>query len=65
MNFLRNFLPGYKTHIIAWLMVLIGVVHVVSGDTTTAQFLADPNLILVLEGLGLSALRSAVSKANP
>lgn len=63
-----TFIKGKKTYIVAFLMVLIGVVHVVSGDTTLAGFLStsSPDLTLILNGLGLGALRAGVaSLATP
>lgn len=55
-----NFLKGYKTYIIAALLVLVALVHFVTGDTTLIQAVNDPNLLILLNGLGLGALRSAL-----
>lgn len=55
-------LKGYKTYIIAALMVLIGVENVIAGDATLTQLLHSPDLFLILNGLGLSALRAGISK---
>ena len=58
-----TFLAGYKTYIVAALMVLVGVVHAISGDTTLTQLLNDPNLLVVLNGLGFGFLRAGVAKS--
>ena len=57
-----EFLSGKKTQIIAWLMVLVAIVGLITGDVTLDTFLASPDLHLALEGLGLSFLRSGVAK---
>lgn len=57
------FLSGKKTYIIAALMVLIGLVHLVTGDTSLTTFLNDPNLLFVLNGFGLAFLRVGVAKS--
>lgn len=55
-----DFLKGKKTYIIAALLVLVALVKLTTGDTTLMDFFNDPNLIVLLNGLGLAALRSAV-----
>ncbi len=64
MNNFINWLSGKKTYIISVLMVLVGVVNYLSGDITLSQFLQSQDLILMLEGLGLGALRAGVFKSN-
>lgn len=59
------FLSGKKTYIIAALLSIIGLINVVTGDTTLVQFLNDPNLLVLLNGLGLAALRAGVAKSTP
>ena len=56
-------LKGYKTYIIATLMVLIGVENFLTGSTTLTDLLHSPDLYLILNGLGLSALRAGIAKA--
>lgn len=56
-----NFLKGYKTYIIATLLVLVAVVHFVTGDITLATFLSDPYVLVLLNGLGLGTLRAALT----
>lgn len=55
-----SFLTGYKTYIIAILMVLVALVHLATGDITLLQVVGDPYLLVLLQGLGLGALRSAL-----
>jgi hypothetical protein len=59
---LEAFLKGKKSHIIAFLLVLVACVNLYNGDMTLEAFLQDPNLLILLNGLGLSALRAAVAK---
>lgn len=55
-----NFLKGYKTYIIATLLVLVSLVHLITGDIGIFDFVQSPDLLTLLNGLGLGALRSAV-----
>lgn len=55
-------MSGYKTYIIATLMVCVGLVHLLSGDVSLVAFLNDPYLLVVLNGVGLASLRAGVSK---
>lgn len=57
-----RFLRGKKTYIIGTLMVLISLEHLIAGDTTLSQFLTSMSGDMGLNGLGLMALRAAVSK---
>ncbi len=59
---MANFLKGYKTYIIAALVVLIGVVNLLTGDVSWSQFISSPDLLVILNGLGLGTLRAAVQK---
>lgn len=54
------FVKGYKTYIIAALMVAVGLVNLLTGDLTLISFLHSPDLYLLLNGLGLTALRAAL-----
>ena len=60
---MKKLLSGKKTHIVAFLMVLVGAVNLISGDVTLQAFMASPDLHLVLEGLGISFLRQGVAKS--
>lgn len=58
---MKAFLKGKKTHIVAALLVAVGVVNFLAGDATLSQLLSDPNLLILLNGLGLSALRAGMN----
>ena len=55
-----SYLKGYKTYIIAFLMVLVALVQMANGEMGLQAFLNDPNLLLLLQGLGLGALRHGI-----
>ena len=55
-----SFLKGKKTYIVALLLVIISLLDVATGDLALADFLASDNLILLLEGLGIAALRHGI-----
>jgi hypothetical protein len=57
-----NFLSGKKTHIVAFLLVLVGLVQGLTGDAGAWQGVLD-NALIILNGLGLSALRAGVNKS--
>ena len=53
-------LKGYKTYIVSALLVAVSLVHLLSGDMSLITFLNSPDLIVLLQGLGLGALRAAM-----
>ncbi len=55
-----NFLPGKKAYIIAAAMLLVGFVNMLTGDATGWAMIAE-NADILLEGLGLGALRKGIS----
>jgi hypothetical protein len=61
MDKLISGLRGKKTYIISVLLVLVSVVNYVSGDVGLKDLLNDPNLFILLNGLGLASLRAGVS----
>ena len=63
-NNIQAFLQGKKTYIIAVLLVLVSVVNILSGDMSPTELLSDPNLWVLLNGLGLAALRAGVTKGS-
>lgn len=48
-------LKGYKTYIVAAALVIFGITGVVTGQLTTEQAIT-----IILNGLGLGALRNAI-----
>ena len=55
-----NFLRGKKTYIIAALLVGVSIVELLTGGISLVEFLGDPDLLILLNGLGLAALRNGV-----
>ena len=55
-----SFLKGYKTYIVAVLLVLVALVNMLTGDMSLGELLTDPNLLILLNGLGMGSLRAAV-----
>ena len=55
-----NFLKGKKTYIVAVLLVLVALVNLLAGDIYWSELLADPSLIILLNGLGIGSLRAAL-----
>lgn len=53
-------LQGYKTYIIAGLMVAIALVRLSAGEIDMTTFLNSPDLILLLNGLGFAFLRAGI-----
>lgn len=62
MGKILGFLKGKKSFIIAALLVLVALFKVIVGDMSLMGFLQSPELIQLLSGFGLAALRSGVSK---
>lgn len=59
---MKSFLAGYRTYIVATLLVLVSVVNFLSGDMDITTLLNDPNILVLLNGIGLATLRAGVSK---
>jgi len=57
-----EWLKGKKTYIIAGLMVLVSLVQFLTGDLGFVEFITNEQVLFLLNGLGLGALRSGVSK---
>lgn len=55
-------LKGKKTYIIAAVLVALGIFKVVVGDMDVVTLLQSPELLEILAGLGLGALRAGVAK---
>lgn len=63
-NQLKESLKGRKTYIVAFLMVLVSVVNIVTGDASLQEVLASDELWVLLNGLGLGSLRAGVEKVR-
>ena len=55
-------LQGKKTYLIAGLMVLVYMLHLITGDMSLAEFVTSEQVNTLLEGVGLGTLRAGVSK---
>ena len=56
-----NLLKGYRTYIIAALLVLVSLINLLTGDISIVEFLNSPDLLVLLNGLGLATLRAGVN----
>ena len=56
-------LAGYKTYVIAGIMILKSLYAMFTGDMETG--LSQPDYNLMMEGMGLGALRAGVSASGP
>lgn len=55
-----SWLSGKRTYIVAALMVLIGLVNGLTGEAGAWQGVVD-NALVILNGLGLGALRVGIA----
>ena len=55
-----TFLKGYKTYIVATLLLVVALLDVFTGDVTVADFIASSDLTFFLEGIGLASIRHAI-----
>lgn len=53
-------LKGYKTYIVAILLIIVAMMDVFTGDMTVVELLRSENVTLLLEGFGLAAVRHAI-----
>lgn len=56
------FLKGRKSYITAFLMVLVAVMDVLTGDMAVSDFLSNGNVELLLTGFAVAALRGGIQK---
>ncbi len=57
-----NWLNGKKTYIISALMILVSLMHLVTGDLTLVDFLKGDQMINLFEAVGLTTLRVGVGQ---
>jgi len=57
-----NWLNGKKTYIISALMVLVSLVHLVTGNLTPMEFISSDHMMNLLEALGFTTLRVGIQK---
>ena len=53
-------LKGYRTYIIAVLMLGVGLVQLANNEITVEALLNSNDLLIILNGLGLAALRAGI-----
>lgn len=57
-----NWLNGKKTYIISALMVVVSLMHLITGDLTLVEFLKGEQVINLFEAVGLTTLRVDVGQ---
>ncbi len=57
-----SWLNGKKTYIISALMVVVSLMHLVTGDLTLIEFLSSEQMINLFEAVGLTTLRVGVGQ---
>ncbi len=57
-----NWLNGKKTYIISALMVVVSLMHLITGDLTLVEFLKGEKVINLFEAVGLTTLRVDVGQ---
>jgi len=53
---------GKKTYIVSILMILVSTLNLISGTISINEFLSSDSMALLLEAMGLSALRAGVKQ---
>ena len=53
-------LKGKKTYPIAGLMVLVSMLHLITGDMSLAEFVTSEQVNTLLEGVGLGTLLAGI-----
>ena len=56
-----NWLRGKKTYIGSGLMIVIGLVRMLVGEMSIAEFVMSPDVMALLNGIGLGTLRAGVA----
>ena len=62
MQQIVSFVSGKKTYIVSGLLVLVSLVSLIAGEITLVDFLKGPDMLILLNGLGLASLRAGISK---
>ena len=56
-----SWLKGKKTYFISGLMVAVGLVRLLVGEMSIAEFIMSPDVMALLNGIGLGTLRAGVA----
>lgn len=60
MTTTKNWLTGKKTYIVAALLVLVSLVNFLTGDMTFIEFVTSPDMLILLNALGIGSIRHAI-----
>lgn len=55
-----SILKGYRTYLIAVLMLAVGLVQLANNEISLEALLNSNDLLVILNGLGLAALRAGI-----
>jgi hypothetical protein len=55
-----NWFNGKKTYIVSAFMVMVSLAHLVTGDSTLAEFISSDHMMNLFEAIGLSTLRVGI-----
>ncbi len=53
---------GKKTYIVSILMIFVSSLNLISGNISLSEFISSDSMSLLLEAMGLSALRAGVKQ---
>jgi len=53
---------GKKTYIVSILMLFVSSLNLITGDISLNEFISSESMTLLLEAMGLSALRAGVKQ---
>ena len=56
-----GWLRGKKTYLISGLMVAVGLIRMLVGEMSIAEFVMSPDVMALLNGIGLGTLRAGVA----
>ncbi len=57
-----NWLKGKKTYIVSILMFLVSSINLITGNISFNEFISSDSMTLLLEAMGLSALRTGIKQ---
>ena len=57
-----NWLKGKKTYLVSILMLFVSSINLLTGNISFNEFIFSDSMTLLLEAMGLSALRSGIKK---
>lgn len=57
-----NWFNGKKTYIVSLLMLFVSSLNLITGNISLNEFISSDSITLLLEAMGLSALRAGVKQ---